>query len=43
MNRLTKFLNVIPVGVAIYAPNGELIYFNKTTEYLLSLEEVRDL
>ncbi|MDT9200034.1 HAMP domain-containing protein [Limnospira fusiformis KN01] len=42
-SRLTKFLNVIQVGVAIYAPNGELIYFNITATDLLSLEQVGDL
>ncbi|TVU53693.1 MAG: HAMP domain-containing protein [Arthrospira sp. PLM2.Bin9] len=42
-SKLTKFLNVIPVGVAIYEPNGELIYFNQTAEDLLSLENRGDL
>ncbi|MGC9525384.1 MAG: SpoIIE family protein phosphatase [Limnospira sp.] len=41
-SRLTKFLNVLPVGVSVHDPDGRVIYFNETAEQLLGIEEIPD-
>ncbi|MBS0015958.1 MAG: SpoIIE family protein phosphatase [Arthrospira sp. SH-MAG29] len=42
-SKLTKFLNVLPVGVSVHDPEGRVIYFNNTAEELLGIEEIPDI
>lgn len=39
-NRLNKFLEALPVGVAVHSPDGNLAYINQAGKDLLGIEEV---
>lgn len=42
-SKLTKFLNVLPVGVSVHDPEGRFIYFNNTAKELLGIQEIPDI